>query len=84
NTLKHSGSPTVEIAIELSGNHLKVGVADSGVGFDPSDMNPGSGIAGLSDRIRAVGGRMTVDSGPARGTVLVAELPISGGLEASP
>ena len=83
NTLKHSGSPTVDIAIELDESRLKVMVADTGIGFEPNSAIVGSGISGLSDRIRAAGGRMTVDSRPDRGTVLAAELPISAGFEVS-
>ncbi len=84
NTLKHSGSSSIAIAMERNGDHLQVRVTDSGIGFDPNNMTAGSGIAGLSDRIRAAGGRMTLDSQPEHGTVLVAELPIQAGVQASP
>jgi signal transduction histidine kinase len=84
NTLKHSGSSSIAIAIDLDGDHLRVRVTDRGIGFDPSNMTAGSGIAGLSDRIRAAGGRMTLDSQPEHGTVLVADLPVQAGVQASP
>lgn len=82
NTLKHSESPTVDIAIELDETKLKVTVADTGIGFEPNDATIGSGIGGLSDRIRAAGGLMTVNSRPGHGTVLAAELPMSTSVEA--
>ena len=35
----------------------------------------GSGLAGMSDRVAALGGTLSVDSPPGRGTVVTAELP---------
>jgi signal transduction histidine kinase len=84
NTLKHSGSPMVDISMELHGTRLRVEVSDDGIGLDPPDIAAGSGITGLSDRIRAVGGRMTLDGGAGRGTALVAQLPIPATREAAP
>jgi signal transduction histidine kinase len=76
NTLKHSDSVEVSVAVRLDDSRLRVEVVDSGKGFDPTAPQEGSGIKGLSDRIRAVGGRITVDSAQGRGVALVAELPI--------
>ncbi|HZD00498.1 MAG TPA: GAF domain-containing sensor histidine kinase [Actinomycetes bacterium] len=75
NTLKHSGSSSVEVTLELDENRLRVAVSDAGVGFDATAERRGSGIAGLSDRIRALGGDLTVQSTPGRGTVVTADLP---------
>lgn len=77
NALKHSGSASVDISVECGGGRLRVTVSDAGMGFDPdgSTNGSGSGIRGLSDRIRALGGSMKVSSRPGLGTVLVAELP---------
>jgi signal transduction histidine kinase len=76
NTLKHSDSVEVSVAVRLDDSRLRVEVVDSGKGFDPTTTQDGSGIKGLSDRIRAVGGRITVESGHGRGAALVVELPI--------
>jgi signal transduction histidine kinase len=76
NTLKHSDSLDVEVSVRLDDSKLRVEVVDSGKGFDPKVAREGSGIKGLSDRIRAVGGRILVESGHGRGAALVAELPI--------
>jgi signal transduction histidine kinase len=73
NTMKHSGSSAVRVAVDLDETRLRVEVGDNGTGFDPAAVPSGSGLTGLSDRIRAVGGTMTIDSG--RGVTVVAELP---------
>jgi signal transduction histidine kinase len=53
---------------------LHVEVADNGVGG--ADASRGSGIRGLQDRVAALGGRVTIDSPPGQGTLIVAEIPL--------
>lgn len=77
NTLKHSGSSTIDIALEADERTLRIEVSDQGVGFDPRGASQGSGLAGLSDRIRALGGELEVSSEPGRGSVVSASLPIT-------
>jgi signal transduction histidine kinase len=48
-------------------------VVDDGRGG--AAAGPGSGLAGLVDRVEAVGGRLRLSSPPGAGTVLEAELP---------
>jgi signal transduction histidine kinase len=56
----------------MNGN-LVLRVRDDGLGGAlPSE---GSGLAGMSDRVAALGGTLRVDSPPGRGTVVTAELP---------
>lgn len=76
NTVKHSGSTSVDVALLADDSQLKIEVVDAGVGFDPDNLHGGSGLAGLSDRIRALGGEINVVSQPGQGAVLTAELPI--------
>ena len=48
-------------------------VTDDGVGG--AGLRPGSGLAGLADRVDALGGRLDIDSAPGAGTRVTAELP---------
>ena len=52
-----------------------VTVADDGRGG--ADTAGGSGLAGLSDRVAALGGSLAVDSPPGGGTVLTATIPLA-------
>ena len=52
---------------------LVVTISDDGVGG--ARAGEGSGLPGLHDRVAAHGGRLHVDSAPAAGTTLTAELP---------
>jgi signal transduction histidine kinase len=52
---------------------VKIEVGDDGIGG--ADPTRGSGLAGLSDRVGALDGRLTIDSRPGGGTTVSAEIP---------
>ena len=72
---KYSGASKAEIDVSLDADRLVVAVRDDGVGG--AALEKGSGLRGLADRVEALGGRLTVDSPPEKGTLLVAELPLT-------
>jgi signal transduction histidine kinase len=49
-----------------------------GPGRGGVDFGRGSGLAGLKDRIEALGGRISLHSPPGAGTTLQITLPLSG------
>lgn len=49
---------------------LSFEVNDDGRGFDSATMTRGAGLNGMSDRLDTVGGQVTIDSVPGRGTVV--------------
>jgi signal transduction histidine kinase len=73
NIAKYSGASEATIGATQTGSVLRVEVADDGQGG--ADSSRGTGIRGLEDRVAALGGRLTVESPPGRGTVIVAEIP---------
>jgi signal transduction histidine kinase len=80
NAAKHAKATKVQIALAGGPDALTLTVVDDGVGFDPPTTQPGSGLANMRDRIEAVGGVLSVDTGTGSGTRVVAELrgrPIS-------
>jgi signal transduction histidine kinase len=64
-------SVTVEIA--RSNGRALLAIADDGVGG--ADLDRGSGLRGLADRIAALDGRLHVDSPPSSGTRIYADIP---------
>jgi signal transduction histidine kinase len=76
NAAKHAG-PDVAVTIRLSenGGGMRFSVADDGTGFDPASVERSSGLMNIRDRVAAVGGIVTIDAAPGRGTVISAELP---------
>ena len=76
NVVKHSNATMVDVALDLDGEFVNVEVKDNGLGFDPETIEGGSGINGLTDRIRALGGELTLSSNPRNGgTVVAAQIP---------
>jgi len=77
NVLKHADATRTTISLTFDDGRLQLGVADDGRGFDPDAATSGA-LAGLRDRIRALGGTVTVASAPGSGTRITASLPVSG------
>jgi PAS domain S-box-containing protein len=70
NIAKHAQATSASIDVAATETTLRVSVTDDGVGG--ATISPGSGLAGLVDRVEALGGRLELDSPPDRGTRLVA------------
>ncbi|HET9736988.1 MAG TPA: histidine kinase [Solirubrobacteraceae bacterium] len=73
NVAKYAGATTARVTVAQANGHVTVDVQDDGVGG--ADPKAGSGLAGLADRVTALGGRLVVESPPGGGTVVRAELP---------
>jgi signal transduction histidine kinase len=73
NAAKHSHAAEVRVTASRTDDLLIVEVVDDGIGG--AVPHGGSGLRGLTDRVEALGGRLTVSSPPGRGTSLRAEVP---------
>lgn len=74
NAVKHAGATLVEVRVVVEVPNLLVEVSDDGGGG--AVPVPGSGLAGLADRVGALGGRLEVESSSGAGTTLRARLPV--------
>jgi signal transduction histidine kinase len=74
NTAKHAQASSVEVSVTGADGVLHIVVRDDGVGG--ADPARGSGLAGLRDRIEALGGSMSVRSPRGGGTAVEAALPL--------
>ncbi len=77
NTLKHAAAQQARVHITRSADHLGIEVSDDGIGFESNGV-PTTGLRGLTDRIESLGGTVSIDSAPGRGTRLGAQLPLGG------
>ena len=73
NVAKHSDATTCLVDVRCSGDRLRVVAEDDGTGG--AVLAPGHGLSGLTDRLVAVDGALTVDSPRGGPTRLTAELP---------
>jgi signal transduction histidine kinase len=76
NIAKYAGASAAEVEAIAGEGVLQVSVRDDGRGG--ADFDRGSGLAGLKDRIEALGGRISLHSPPGAGTTLQITLPLSG------
>jgi signal transduction histidine kinase len=77
NATKHAHASLVEVSLAAHNGRLVLSIGDDGVGG--ADPGRGSGLAGLKDRVEALGGSIHVQSRPGHGTQITADLPL--GLE---
>ena len=76
NAAKHAHASAVKIDVAEQDATLKLAIRDDGVGG--ADPSQGTGLAGLTDRIEALGGRLEIVSPPRSGTSLSIEIPVQG------
>ena len=77
NVLKHAHASQAQVTLSDDGSRLRVEITDDGAGFVPAGA-AGSGLTGLTDRIEAIGGSLSIQSRPGTGTRLTGELPARG------
>jgi signal transduction histidine kinase len=75
NCVRHAQARTVAVVVGGDGDYIRVSVADDGAGIDPARSRDGLGLRGLEERVRELGGAMTVTTAQGRGTRLAIRLP---------
>jgi signal transduction histidine kinase len=75
NVAKYARASGATVAVRRSNGTATVTVTDDGVGG--ADPEEGSGLRGLAARVEALNGHVDVDSPPARGTRITAEIPLA-------
>jgi signal transduction histidine kinase len=73
NAAKHAGASAVHVEARTADGRLHLSVRDDGVGG--AEPGRGSGLVGLTDRVQALGGTITVRSPAGQGTTVRVELP---------
>jgi signal transduction histidine kinase len=72
NTAKHADATRVQVRVSRQDVALVIVISDDGHGG--ARPGPGSGLSGLTDRVAAAGGSLTIASGP-HGTTVEAVIP---------
>ncbi|MEU6805872.1 GAF domain-containing sensor histidine kinase [Streptomyces neyagawaensis] len=78
NALRHSEAEHVDVALERRGNGAVLRITDDGTGFDPRAIRRAGrhlGLVSMRDRASGVGGTLTVESAPGKGTTIEMEVP---------
>jgi signal transduction histidine kinase len=76
NAAKHSRASVAHVDARAQDGDLHISVRDDGIGG--ADPRRGSGLIGLTDRVEAMGGMISLSSPTGKGTALLVDLPITG------
>jgi signal transduction histidine kinase len=77
NAILHARASRVELTLSYMEDGVTLDVVDDGAGFDPaalvsSETGSGFGLAAMRSRVAVLGGSVSVESEPGRGTAVVA------------
>jgi len=75
NAARHAHAQRVSILLRQEQEVIRLQIRDDGCGYDTSKVHTGLGILGMRERAAAVGGTLTINSGPGDGTTVEAILP---------
>lgn len=79
NLQRHAHATTAAVTLVQEGGQVRLVVEDNGRG---GAIVPGNGLAGMRERVQAIGGQLRVESQPWRGTRLEASVPADPSLSA--
>jgi PAS domain S-box-containing protein len=86
NVVKHSGAKRADVEIIRAANEIHLRIVDAGTGFEPAlrRSQSGMGLIGMRERLRLVGGILSIQSAPVQGTEILAyvSLSVSGNVAA--
>ena len=81
NIAKHADAENASIILEYKPDQLLVCIKDDGKGFDVSkltgvdDRGRGSGVFGMKERVKLMGGSCSIESEPGKGTSIKVKIP---------
>ena len=79
NATKHSGVKRFEVRLWGSTGEIRLTVSDLGAGFDTETAlkSTGLGLTSMQERLRLVGGELSINSQPKGGTTIHARVPFN-------
>jgi signal transduction histidine kinase len=76
NVARHAGARNIRVTLHGDSELLCLAVQDDGIGFDTRiGQANGLGLIGIEERVRQLGGRVSIVTEPSKGTLLQVEIP---------
>lgn len=82
NVAKHAGAKNVSVILKNGGTSVQAVVEDDGKGFNVAEVmgyaakDKKLGLFGMEERAALVGGKLTIESTPGKGTTVFVEVPL--------
>jgi signal transduction histidine kinase len=80
NAARHAQAKNVWVRAHCQDRKLVLSVEDDGHGFQAGDDHAGYGLRNMRDRARLLGGELTIDSQPGKGTQVILKTPWESGI----
>jgi two-component system sensor histidine kinase UhpB len=78
NVMRHSGASRAVVSLDARGPRLVLTVRDDGRGIGDSLPSDATGVAGMRERARLVGGKLALRDAQGGGAELVLDVPLGG------
>ncbi len=86
NVERHSRATEMVVTVTFTGHEARLNIRDNGIGFNvPPVLGAFSassqlGLLGMQERTELLGGKLTIESSPGKGTTVIASIPIPEGI----
>ena len=77
NCVRHARAAHINVAVRADDTSLEISVSDDGIGLDPTRRSSGFGLRGIEERVRELGGSVTLRSASGKGATLAIWLPLT-------
>lgn len=89
NVRRHAHATRVHVTLTYEPDEVRLDVVDDGRGFQPADAGTrpdgsGFGLRSIQERVRGLGGQVSIESAPGDGSALVATVPLGARREEQP
>jgi signal transduction histidine kinase len=77
--VRHSRTRQFDVQLRGTGDAVHLTIRDEGVGFDVDAANQGQGLGltSMKERLKLVGGELSIESQSTRGTTVLARAPVT-------
>ena len=75
NAARHSGTKHAKVSIVQNDGMIRARIVDEGIGYSPERVR-GMGILGMEERVKRLGGSLSIESTPGKGTTVLAEIRV--------
>jgi two-component system sensor histidine kinase UhpB len=84
NAVKHGRAKQIAVQLVQNNGSVQLIIKDAGVGFDSRERSTGLGLVSMQERLRILGGTLTLISSPGHGTLIEAVVKTTSSVTACP